>query len=147
MAVTSLNHINIRTSKVEDTRRFYEDIIGFRVGPRPPFDQPGYWLYSGEVAVVHLSECDHNPTPRTNPTGMGNGLDHVGFQGEDVFAMMRHLDGKAVHFKTNLVANGTLVQLFIDDPNGVSVELAYPVTKDEGRRVLAVAKDIATVQV
>ena len=36
MPITSLNHINIRTDLMEDTKDFYVDIVGLTVGFRPP---------------------------------------------------------------------------------------------------------------
>ena len=36
MALT-LNHFSIRTTDLEASRRFYADILGLSVGPRPPF--------------------------------------------------------------------------------------------------------------
>ena len=34
--------------------RFYRDVLGLTVGFRPKLDFPGYWLYSGGTATVHL---------------------------------------------------------------------------------------------
>ena len=38
MSVGVLDHYNVSTRKLNDTVRFYEDILGFMNGPRPPFD-------------------------------------------------------------------------------------------------------------
>ena len=76
-----IDHYSIRTRDVEASRNFYTEIIGLRVGPRPPFDFPGLWLYSGEppadldhaernYGLVHLMGVD-----RDNPQAL---IDYMG---------------------------------------------------------------------
>ena len=64
MAIKSLDHVNIRTSKARETMNFYTEILDFSEGFRPPFNFPGAWLYAGENAVIHLvfedSESSNN---------------------------------------------------------------------------------------
>lgn len=42
MALKSLNHFLVRADDLESTRDFYVDLLGLRVGARPPFEFPGY---------------------------------------------------------------------------------------------------------
>ena len=56
MALESLDHCAIRTTRLEETRRFYVEALGLEVGPRPPLALPGYWLYAGGRPIVHLME-------------------------------------------------------------------------------------------
>ena len=46
MSVGVLDHFNIRTRKLADTVRFYEDVLGLENGDRPNFAFPGAWMYS-----------------------------------------------------------------------------------------------------
>jgi catechol 2,3-dioxygenase-like lactoylglutathione lyase family enzyme len=46
MSVTTMNHFTVLSDDLEATRRFYCDLFGFRVGWRPPFQFPGWWLYA-----------------------------------------------------------------------------------------------------
>ena len=39
--ISGLDHINIETNNLEETVRFYEEVLGFENGVRPPFDFPG----------------------------------------------------------------------------------------------------------
>ncbi len=54
MGLGGLQHYTIEPSDLERTKDFYCDVLGLENGDRPPLDFPGYWLYSGGVATVHL---------------------------------------------------------------------------------------------
>jgi catechol 2,3-dioxygenase-like lactoylglutathione lyase family enzyme len=58
MAVSRLHHVNIRTTDLDATQKFYEDVVGLEVGPRPPFGNPGVWLYAEGHPWVHVSIAD-----------------------------------------------------------------------------------------
>ncbi len=40
MAISSLDHINIRTAELEQTRAFFREVLGLTEGWRPPFPIP-----------------------------------------------------------------------------------------------------------
>ena len=130
MKIDSLNHINIRTMKMEETKDWYCDVLGLEVGFRPPFDEHGYWLYAGETAIVHLSYSEDGEPLRTRPEAMGDGLDHVGLWGSGYHEMMASLEAKNVSYDRRVVGGGKIAQLFLYDPNGVLVELGYDVEKE-----------------
>ncbi len=54
MPLGGLQHYTIEPQDLERTKNFYCDVLGLENGDRPPLDFPGYWLYSGGVATVHL---------------------------------------------------------------------------------------------
>ena len=66
-----LDHFNIRTRKLADTVRFYEDVLGLEKGDRPNFAFPGAWMYSEGKAVVHL--VDISPTEEPQKAGFRRG--------------------------------------------------------------------------
>ena len=41
MSVGVLDHYNVSTWKLDETVHFYENVLGFTNGPRPPFNFPG----------------------------------------------------------------------------------------------------------
>lgn len=139
MALT-LNHYSIRTTDMAATERFYVDVLGLTVGPRPPFPFPGLWLYRGAHddvanAVVHVIGIDMN-----DPEGLKNYLgdrdigslhgsgavDHVAFFADGLEEMLNHLAKMDVVPRQRTVPEIHLHQLFFDDPSGVVVELNYP---------------------
>ena len=140
MGITELNHINIRTTKMEETKDFFIDIVGLEIGWRPDFDSHGYWMYCGDVPIVHLSGSDPDSKPRTDHAGRGNGLDHIGLFAKDLSGMEKTLVDKNITYRTCLASGGKLIQVFFLDPNGVQVELGYDadlegVTPDNFRAV------------
>jgi len=69
--ISGLEHINIETNNLEETVRFYEEVLGFENEVGPPFDFLGVWLYAGENPVIHLIEGASPSFPKTDP------IDHV----------------------------------------------------------------------
>jgi catechol 2,3-dioxygenase-like lactoylglutathione lyase family enzyme len=139
----SLNHFSIRTTDLEASRHFYEDVLGLAVGPRPPFAFPGLWLYAGTLddyshAVVHIIGIDQK-----DPEGLkrylgdrdpqelkGTGVvDHVAFFAQGLPRMIGHLQSHGLEFRERSVPVLGLHQIFVTDPNGVVVELNFPATE------------------
>lgn len=124
MALTELNHVTVRTKDLEGTRDFYVTALGMRVGDRPDLGFPGYWLYVGKSAVVHL-------VPESAGIGAGPGedtgnFDHIAFLASDYNATCRHLRALGLKFRANDVPSARLRQLFLTDPNRVMIELNFP---------------------
>ena len=139
MALT-LNHFSIRTTDLEATRAFYEGVLGLTVGPRPPFPFPGLWMYNGshdkvDNAVVHIIGMDpHDPEGLKRYLGdrdpsslKGTGsVDHIAFFTSGLQTMLEQLKSQGVEPRQRTVPAIGLHQLFLDDPNGVVIELNYP---------------------
>lgn len=49
-----MEHVLIFAKDIEETKRFYENILGMKVGYRPPFKFPGYWIYLDSIPVLGL---------------------------------------------------------------------------------------------
>ena len=134
MALTSLDHCSIRTAKLDETRGFYVDVLGMEDGDRPNFPFPGNWLYVDGHAAVHLVGVDPD-----DPTGLeeylgavdvaeldGSGaFDHLAFRAEDPGRLIERLKRLDVPYRERKVPNMDLFQIFLEDPNGITVELNY----------------------
>lgn len=127
MSVGVLDHYNVSTRKLNETVRFYEDVLGFTNGPRPAFNFPGAWLYSAGQPVLHLNDISGTDREQRADSGV---IDHVAFGSRGFNAMKRHLDGKGVAYRVNQVPNSTRWQIFLRDPNNVEIELNFE-TKNE----------------
>ena len=64
MSVGLLDHFNIRTRKLADTVRFYEEVLELKKGDRPNFSFPGAWMYSEGKPVVHLVDISATAEPQ-----------------------------------------------------------------------------------
>ena len=117
MSIQSIDHINIGTDKIAETITFFEG-LGLSVGSRPPFDFPGAWLYAGDRAVVHLVELTEGKTASDV-----SALDHFAFAIDDYDGMKRSLDHSGVKYRALSVPGAPVRQLFVRDPNGVTIEL------------------------
>jgi catechol 2,3-dioxygenase-like lactoylglutathione lyase family enzyme len=139
MALT-LNHFSIRTTDLDASRRFYADVLGLSVGPRPDFPFPGLWLYLGDHAdvanaVVHLIGIDRNDPEglkkylgdRDETALAGSGaVDHIAFFADGLAATIDHLKQQRVAYRERTVPSIGLHQLFLEDPCGVVIELNFP---------------------
>ena len=131
MSVGVLDHYNVSTRKLDETVRFYEDVLGLVNGPRPPFDFPGAWLYSQGHPVLHLN--DISPTDKQQRPDSGV-IDHVAFGSRGFEAMKQHLASKGVPFRVNQVPNSRRWQIFLDDPNNVRDRAQFRRRGRDGRR-------------
>jgi catechol 2,3-dioxygenase-like lactoylglutathione lyase family enzyme len=135
MSLSTLDHCSIRTVKLAETRDFYVDLLGMTDGERPDFDFPGDWLYVEGKPVVHLVGVDPD-----DPSGLmeylggaidaeslqGSGaFDHVAFRAKDPEALITRLKEKGYAYRERKVPDMDLFQVFIEDPNGITVELNY----------------------
>lgn len=128
VSIGVLDHFNIRTRHLDDTVRFYRDVLGLEPGPRPNFTFPGAWLYSNGRAVVHL--VDISPTDESQKPDSGV-VHHVAFASRGFAAMKAHLESVGVAFKSMQVPGGDLWQIFVRDPNGVTLELNYTAASEQ----------------
>lgn len=125
MAIEQLEHYTIRCRSLEATRDFYRDIIGLSVGPRPDFDFAGYWLYCGGVPIVHLVEAEKGEAGAAGGVHPTGALDHIAFRGSDPDSTIAKLKQHDIKFRTNDVPDFRLRQIFVQDPDGILVELNF----------------------
>ncbi len=134
MSLSSLDHCSIRTAKLDQTRDFYVDVLGMADGDRPDFPFPGNWLYVDGHPVLHLVGIDAD-----DPSGLdeylgtvdiaeldGSGaVDHLAFRAERPDELKRLLDRLGVAYREREVPGMGLFQIFLEDPNRVTIELKY----------------------
>lgn len=131
MSVSSIEHVLVLSDDIERTRDFYCDVLGLRDGDRPPLEFPGYWLYAGAggAACVHVADrrayAAHAAglglrVPLRDP-GIGP-VDHIAFNASDYTAVVERLERRGIASVLNAVPGGPR-QVFIEDPNGVRVEI------------------------
>ncbi len=132
MRVDAIDHVNIRTSDVVGTGRFFADVLAMTVTPSPgdPDPQRAAWICDAEGrAVVHLAARTilypwEKAAPAEEPAGSGR-LHHVALRCSGYPAMVERLTGQNLDFQTNDVPQVGLRQLFVMEPNGILLELNF----------------------
>jgi catechol 2,3-dioxygenase-like lactoylglutathione lyase family enzyme len=134
MPAKRLDHYNIWSTRLDETVRFYVDVLGLTVGPRPPFGLPGAWLYdSTNSPVVHLVDVAKSTAAdraaagnRDITTLNGSGaIDHVAFEASDFEDLCSRLRAAGLKYREDGIPSINLRQIFVNDPNGVQLELNF----------------------
>lgn len=134
MAVSALNHLNIRTTpeKLEATKAFYEEFLGLTEGYRPDFRFPGYWMYaSSDHPLVHISTRDPKGTGDVQPEDLDGGFGHIAFSATGLIELKQKLDAKGLSYEERPTPDQGVFQLFTRDPNDVIVEFCFPMEEAE----------------
>lgn len=133
MPLTQLNHYFVRSRDLEESRHFYCDVLGFEVMPRPDFPFPGYWLgVNGEIQV-HMG-LDGIPeaakyyfgTTAKSARDNAGVIDHIAFLATDPEAFARRFRDIGLPSRERYFAEIGLFQIFVSDPDGLTIELNFP---------------------
>jgi catechol 2,3-dioxygenase-like lactoylglutathione lyase family enzyme len=120
MAIRGLDHVNISTAKLAETRAFFIEVLGLEEGWRPPFPFDGAWLYAGGRDVVHLAEVSGERQP-----SRAAALDHFAFEIDDFDDARQRLDAAGIAYRASESPAGGIRQLFLTELNGATVELNW----------------------
>jgi catechol 2,3-dioxygenase-like lactoylglutathione lyase family enzyme len=116
--LAALDHVTVLCTDLARSRLFYSDVLGLADGDRPNFDFPGAWLYLDGRPVLHL-------VGGRGGGGSTGSFDHVAFKATDITAMRARFQEYAIPFRERAVPGRPLRQLFVQDPDGVQVELNF----------------------
>jgi|TARA_B110000014_G_C19767959_1_gene399694 glyoxylase I family protein len=107
---------------METLKIFYIEIVGLKLGIRPPFKSNGYWLNAGQKDVLHLSEAKDN---EINPPNIKNTFDHMAFTAEGKDKYIEILKKMDIEFNIRVVPEIGTEQIFFKDPAGNGIELIF----------------------
>ncbi|MBL8832893.1 MAG: VOC family protein [Rhodospirillales bacterium] len=119
MKLTGMNHFTILARDIDETRRFYTDILGLKEGYRPDMGFPGIWFYVGEQWVLHVVAGRKMPSP---PAGV---IDHMAFSATGLPETLAKLKANGIDYRLSRQVGTRVWQIFFDDPNGAKVELDF----------------------
>lgn len=119
---SGLNHITIRVNRIDASKEFYGDILGFEVIRTMGQSMAVYDIGGGDTMVIVEAETSYDPTSRDFR------VDHFGFYVESA----KKIDELATYFRDKEVtimsgpANRKKGRfLFISDPDGNMIEFMY----------------------
>lgn len=138
-----LDHYNIRTRHLGETIGFYREVIGLREGPLPS-GRPGAWMHDDTGhPVVHITAADAGNAAaqaaldahlgaRDAATLQGSGaIDHVAFVAPSLDDFRSRVVKLGLPFQEREVPQFALKQMFLTDPNGITVEINFHVAATE----------------
>ena len=125
MPLTRMEHLLVLTDDIEGTKDFYCRALGLEVGDRPPLEFPGHWLYVEGVPCIHVADREAYTahSGRLGIPASPDAVDHVAFNGNDYAEAVARLEREGVAARANAVPGAGLRQLFLEDPNGLKIEI------------------------
>ncbi|MEX0867068.1 MAG: VOC family protein [Pirellulales bacterium] len=119
LQIQHLHHVAIATKRLDESLKFYRDVLGFAELQRPGFDFAGAWLEQGGFQI-HLIE---HPRKAHDPTGEIDSLaNHFAMAVADLDEAERRLQAFGLPYKRKVNAGG-YQQIFVEDPDGNTVEV------------------------
>ena len=138
MPISHLEHFLIIADDVEATTAWYVDVLGFRLGDHPDFGVPVNWLYLGDADVIHIAQTPGDgkdgqaPVRRGDISRGGRPIHHVAFRASGLAETVAHLKARNVKYIEQQAGAQNLYQIFMQDPNGITVELNFPAEEAAG---------------
>jgi catechol 2,3-dioxygenase-like lactoylglutathione lyase family enzyme len=123
LPIRSLNHIAVVARRVDDSIKFYRDVLGFREVERPNFKFAGAWLFNyGLMIHVIASDAAERPDGEIQTRAA-----HIALHADDLDAVERLLKEQGITYRKSEVPGRNVKQLFFQDPDGFHIEIGtYP---------------------
>jgi catechol 2,3-dioxygenase-like lactoylglutathione lyase family enzyme len=127
LPIKAVNHLGCITRRVDQSKAFYRDVLGFREVSRPNFNFAGAWLYNYGI-MIHLIYNDAAGDPEGEIQTRDN---HLALHADDLEAVERALTAHGIAYRKNEIADRGIKQLFFRDPDGHHIEVGtYPPTPE-----------------
>lgn len=122
MQINKLDHVNIRTAKLEVMIAWYNNIMEMQIGDRPNFPFSGAWMYAGDVAVIHLVSIN-------NSYAVGSEvelkLEHFAFSAQGLNEFEEKLKRLEIPFRRSDIPEINIVQINLWDPDGNHIHVDF----------------------
>ena len=127
MPIGRLDHVNLRTHRLQEMIDWYGRVLEMPSGARPNFPFPGAWLYADGYPVVHLNGCDHVGEQSTDLT-----LEHFALKATNLSRFVERLGKLAERFEVAFVPGAPVVQVNVWDPDGNHIHIDFAAAEAEG---------------
>lgn len=128
MLITHLFHIAIKTPDLEATRRFYTELLGMELAPRPEMAFPGLWIKAptlGGDAILHFYG-GWAAKDRSGRVPLGtSAIDHVAIAAIGYYELRDRLKAAGLSYRENKVPEVPVWQIFVHDPSAVLLEISF----------------------
>ena len=119
MKIHSILHASFLIDNLDESLRFYCDILGLQIDPhRPDLGYPGVWLRINDTQQIHLLQLP-NPDSQQRPEHGGHDR-HVALQVDSISELETLLTQKQIGFTKSKSRTNVL---FVRDPDNNALEL------------------------
>lgn len=122
MQIRKLDHVNLRTTRLEEMIGWYDEILGMAAGWRPDFPFPGAWLYAGEAPFVHLVGIE-GPPATGSETKLK--LEHFAFSASGAAEFEKRLTRRGETFRKVEIADTRTIAFNVWDPDGNHIHVDF----------------------
>lgn len=119
--IERLDHINLRTSRLEAMIDWYGRVLDMHPGPRPGFPFPGAWLYAGDAPLVHLVGIEQEPG--SDPGDLK--LEHGAFRASGYAGFVARLDAARERHEIVKLPDFPIIQVNVWDPDGNHLHIDF----------------------
>lgn len=116
METEDLNHIALHVSNLEESNKFYGELLGLEKIKRPDFDFPGEWYRLGSTQELHLIAGRND---EVNSSKRGN---HFALGVKDMDLAESFLEERGVPFTPRQTRPDGAFQIYCEDPDGYWIE-------------------------
>lgn len=116
MRLHGVHHVSLNVRSIDEAAKFYLEVLGLDVLPRPDLGFVGMWLGAG-AQQIHLMEDPSHDASRSQ---------HFAFRVDDIDAVVEELRAHGVHTSRVIDVPGAGRQAFLRDPSGNLLELNQP---------------------
>ena len=125
MPIETLDHVNLRTHRLDEMIDWYGRVLGLKTGKRPDFAFPGAWLYVGDLAAIHLVGIEREPAA-TDPK-----LEHFALGAKGMKDFLEVLNANGVAHSIDQVPGFPVVQVNFRDPDGNHIHVDFSADEAE----------------
>ena len=124
MKLNGLQHLNIRcaVSDLPKIEKFYGEVMGLKVGPRPNFPNEGIWLWDDTSPLIHVSARCAEGFLQEQHHGS---VDHIAFSMNGAAEFRERVSKLGIAFEQQNVPQAGF-QIFLKDPLGTVLEFNFP---------------------
>jgi catechol 2,3-dioxygenase-like lactoylglutathione lyase family enzyme len=125
--IERLDHINVRTARLDEMIAWYGEVLGMEPGPRPGFSFPGAWLYAKGQPLVHLVAEETAPTD----PGKDLKLEHGAFSATGYSGFIEKLEARGERYRVGRIEDFGIVQVNVWDPDGNHLHIDFAMHETE----------------
>ena len=121
VTIKQLDHVNVRTTRLDEMIQWYGEMLGMRTGPRPDFSFPGAWLYAGDHPAIHLVGVEEEPG--ADPSDLK--LEHFALSATGIADLLERAKAADERVSVRKVPSFPIVQVNLWDPDGNHIHIDF----------------------